>query len=137
MKRKDLLAPTVGGAAAMALTASARAADAAYEHGDPLALPGSKRIKVAYAISRGATLIDFAGPWEVFGEVMVSSLGTTMNEQMPFDQYLVARTMEPIETESGMAIVPAFTFASAPQPDVLIVGAQPRSAELTALDYAG
>ncbi|MGC9991242.1 MAG: DJ-1/PfpI family protein [Candidatus Cybelea sp.] len=132
MKRTELLSGAIAGAAAAALTGPALASSTVYDRGKPLTLPSSKRIKVAYAISSGATLIDFAGPWEAFGEVMVRSLGTTMNEQMPFDQYLVAKSTDPVETESGMQVVPAFAFASAPQPDVLIVGAQPRSAELTA-----
>jgi len=131
MNRKDLLAGTVAGAAA-ALTGPALASGVVSDRGNPLQLPSSKRITVAYAVSRGATLIDFAGPWEVFGEVMVASLGATMNEQMPFDQFLVAKSLDPLQTESGMQIVPAFTFASAPQPDVIIVGAQPGSAELMA-----
>ncbi len=114
------------------LSGPAFASDSVSGRGKPLTLPISKRIKVAYAISPGATLIDFAGPWETFGEVMISSLGSTMNEQMPFDQYLVAKSSDPVETESGIEVVPAFTFSSAPQPDVLIVGAQPGSRELTA-----
>ncbi|MGA2761253.1 MAG: DJ-1/PfpI family protein [Candidatus Cybelea sp.] len=131
MRRKDLLTGTLAGAAA-ALAGPALASGTVSNRGKPLTLPASKRIKVAYAISPGSTLIDFAGPWETFGEVMVTSLGTTMDEQMPFDQYLVAKSADPVEMESGMKVVPAFTFASAPQPDVLIVGAQPRSADLTA-----
>ncbi len=131
MNRKDLLAGVAAGAGA-ALTAPAFASSAVSSRGKPLTLPASKRIKVAYAISPGVTLIDFAGPWEAFGEVMVSSLGTTMNDQMPFDQYLVAKSADPVQTESAMEVVPSFTFASAPQPDVLIVGAQPSSRELTA-----
>ena len=131
MKRKEILTAAIAGAAA-ALSGPTLAWGGVPNRGKPLTLPGSKRVKVAYAISSGATLIDFAGPWEVFGEVMIHSLGATMNEQMPFDQYLVAKSMDAVETESGMQVVPGFTFASAPQPDVLIVGAQPNSAELTA-----
>ncbi|MGB8909867.1 MAG: DJ-1/PfpI family protein [Candidatus Cybelea sp.] len=110
--------------------AQARAATAAENRGKPLALPPSGRIRVAYAVGGGATLIDFAGPWEVFGEVMVPSLGSTMEIQMPFDQYLVGESREAVETERGLQVVPAFSFGSAPQPDVIIVGAQPASASL-------
>jgi transcriptional regulator GlxA family with amidase domain len=110
--------------------ALARAATAAENQAKPLALPQSGRIRVAYAVGNGATLIDFAGPWEVFGEVMVPSLGSTMEAQMPFDQYLVGESRETVETERGLQVVPAFSFASAPQPDVIIVGAQPASASL-------
>jgi transcriptional regulator GlxA family with amidase domain len=131
VKRQDLLTGALAGGAA-ALTGPALASSALADRGKPLTLPASKRVKVAHAIAPGATLIDFAAPWEVFGEVMVYSLGATMNEQMPFDQYLVAKSTDLVEMESGMQVVPAFTFASAPQPDVLIVGAQPGSPELTA-----
>jgi transcriptional regulator GlxA family with amidase domain len=137
MNRKDILAGVAAGAGAAALGGSVLASSAAPNRGKSLALPASKRIKVAYAISPGATLIDFAGPWEAFGEVMISALGPTMNEQMPFDQCLVAKSTDPVQTESDMKVVPLFTFASAPQPDVLIVGAQPSSRELTAwIQYA-
>src|ERR1051326_8952232 len=33
--------------------------------------PADGPIPVAFALSRGATMIDFAGPWEVFQDVMI------------------------------------------------------------------
>jgi len=37
--------------------------------------PPDGPIIVAFAISRGATMIDFAGPWEVFQDVMLQRDG--------------------------------------------------------------
>jgi transcriptional regulator GlxA family with amidase domain len=131
MKRNQWITATCGTTIATLVGCPpARAASVAENRAKPLALPQSGRIRVAYPVGNGATLIDFAGPWEVFGEVMVPSLGSTMEAQMPFDQYLVGESREAIETERGLRVVPAFSFASAPQPDVIIVGAQPASAAL-------
>lgn len=131
MKRNDWITATCATAlGSLVGGAPAQAASAALDRGKPLALPRSGRIRVAYAVGPMATLIDFAGPWEVFGEAMVPSLGSTMDAQMPFDQYLVGESREAIETERGLKVVPAFSFAAAPQPDVIIVGAQPASAAL-------
>src|SRR3954447_16870169 len=37
----------------------------------PLKLSSNKQVKVAFVIDEGATMIDFAGPWEVFQDVMI------------------------------------------------------------------
>jgi transcriptional regulator GlxA family with amidase domain len=131
MRRNQWIAATCATTLATLIRRTpAGAASATENRGKPLALPPSGRIRVAYAVGDGATLIDFAGPWEVFGEVMVPSLGSTMEAQMPFDQYLVGESRAGVETERGLQVVPAFSFASAPQPEVIIVGAQPASAPL-------
>jgi hypothetical protein len=58
---------------------------AAAERSTPLRAPAKGKIPVAFVLSRGAVMIDFAGPWAVFGNVMVPSRGTTMDDQMPFE----------------------------------------------------
>jgi transcriptional regulator GlxA family with amidase domain len=130
MNRRTALGSVFLGAIGATLGVPARSASSFPNRGGPLTLPRSKRIRVAHAVSPGAVPIDFAGPWAVFDQVMVDSLGTTMDAQMPFDQYHVARSLDPIATSSGMRVVPSYTFDNAPQPDVIIVGAQPNSAEL-------
>jgi transcriptional regulator GlxA family with amidase domain len=130
MKRNQWITAAAGTALGALVGGSSRAASESVDRGKPLTLSSSGRIRVAYPVSDGATLIDFAGPWEVFGEVMVPSLGSTMEAQMPFDQYLVGAARQPVETERGLQVVPNFSFASAPQPDVIMVGAQPASAAL-------
>jgi transcriptional regulator GlxA family with amidase domain len=97
-----------------------------------LAPPPSGKIRVAFAISEGATMIDFAGPWEVFQDVHVEGRGSTMDERMPFELYTVAESREPVRASGGMRIVPDYTFDDAPAPRVIIVPAQRGSERLRA-----
>jgi transcriptional regulator GlxA family with amidase domain len=92
--------------------------------------PVQGHIRVAIALSEGATMIDFAGPWEVFQDTHVPDRGTSMEEQMPFELYTVAATREPIHTSGGMVVTPDYTFADAPTPQVIVVGAQRGTPEL-------
>ena len=64
--------------------------------------------KVAILIFNGVEIIDYTGPWEVFGAA-------------GFDVYTVAAGKEPVSTAMGMTVLPKYTFADAPQPDVLVV----------------
>lgn len=66
------------------------------------------RKKVAILIFDGVQIIDYTGPYEVFGAA-------------DFDVYTVAETTAPVTTAMGMTVVPKHTFADAPQPDVLVV----------------
>src|SRR4051812_36134329 len=45
--------------------------------------PAKGKIPVAFALSQYATVIDFAGPWEVFQDVYMPTRGKEMDEQMP------------------------------------------------------
>src|ERR1041385_7438981 len=94
--------------------------------------PAKGKIPVAFAISEGATVIDFAGPWEVFQDVMIESRGSNMDEQMPFQLYTVSEKTDPITGSGGLKLVPDYTFDSAPQPKVIVVGAQRGSKALHA-----
>ena len=42
-------------------------ASAAVAHADRLQPPDGRKIRVAVVLTEGAVVIDFAGPWEVFG----------------------------------------------------------------------
>lgn len=90
--------------------------------------PKSGTIKVAFVLSEGATVIDFAGPWEVFANVMLPGHGDDMDASMPFELYTVAPSKEAIHTSGshhpGMTITPDYSFADAPMPDVVVIGAQ-------------
>ena len=92
--------------------------------------PAKGKIRVAVAISEGATMIDFAGPWEVFQDVHVHDRGATMDEMMPFELYTVSESTAPIRATGGMKIVPDYSFDDAPVPHVIIVPAQRGSAKL-------
>jgi putative intracellular protease/amidase/YHS domain-containing protein len=93
-----------------------------------LAPPATGQIPVAFVLSKGATIIDFTGPWEVFQDVYVPSRA----EQTPFKLYTVAETKEPIRASGGMKIVPDYTFEEAPQPRVIVIPAQSGGTKLVA-----
>src|SRR6201993_952251 len=86
---------------------------------NPLKPPARGSIPVAFLISEGAQMIDFAGPWEVFQDVMVP--GRTGN---PFHLYTVSESTSPIHTSGGMKIVPDYSFENAPAPKVIVIPAQ-------------
>jgi len=76
-------------------------------------------IPVAFPISRGAVILDFCGPWEVFNSATVPG-----RQEKRFQTYTVAETLEPITASGGMKIVPNYTFQSAPPPKVVVIPAQ-------------
>ena len=86
----------------------------------PLTVPASGHIKVAFLISAGAEVVDFAGPWGVFEYVFIRE-GDKL--RMPFQLYTVADSTQPIKVTGGMTIVPNHDFAHAPAPDVIVIPA--------------
>jgi transcriptional regulator GlxA family with amidase domain len=64
-----------------------------------LAPPANHCIPVAFVLTDGATMIDFAGPWEVFQDVMFDKDGQHV---MPFQLYTVSDTREPVRASGGM-----------------------------------
>ncbi len=86
--------------------------------------PASGTIPVAFVVSPGATVIDFAGPWEVFQDVMVPGRGATMDDSHPFHLYTVGPSRDPAQASGGLRIVPDYTFDDAPSPKVIVVPAQ-------------
>jgi len=70
--------------------------------------PAPPTKKVAILVFNGVEIIDYTGPWEVFGAA-------------GYQVYTVAEEKEPVTTAMGMTVVPSYTFADAPQPDILLV----------------
>lgn len=133
MKRRDFM----NGAACLGVVAATTSfpgslAAASFSERPKLTPPAKGKIPVAFAISEGATVIDFAGPWEVFQDVHVTSRGKDMDEQMPFELFTVAEKIETITGSGGLKLVPDFTFENAPQPKVVVVPAQRGSQALHA-----
>ncbi len=93
----------------------------------PLKAPATGPINVAFLLSEGAVLIDFAGPWEVFQDTMAPGRGP-MEDQMPFNLYTVASDTKPLRASGGLQIVPDYGFADAPAPKVIVIPAQKGSA---------
>ena len=83
-------------------------------------------IRVAVVVSRGANVMDIAGPWEVFQDTQLKD--GQGNDISPFELYTVAPDMAPLHTTGsnrpGMTITPDYSFADAPVPDIVVVGAQ-------------
>jgi len=94
-----------------------------------------RKVLVAIVLAEGATVIDFAGPFEVFDDTMIRPDGKPfdmakdkMDDMVhPFEVYTVASKKELIETSGGMQIMPKYTFADAPTPDVVLVPAESRN----------
>ncbi len=64
-------------------------------------------------------MIDYAGPWEVFQDVV-----NPKTEQAAFQLYTVGETRPPITVSGGMKVLPSFDFGNAPLPKVLVIPAQ-------------
>ncbi len=132
MKRRQFLKNTSSIGVAMIATAIPQSDNPGRQeqltalNNNGLTPPAEGKIPVAFAISDGATMIDFAGPWEVFQDVMLMEGG--MNH--PFTLFTVADKTEPIRSSGGMRIIPEYTFATAPRPKIIVVPAQRGSAAL-------
>jgi len=110
MKRSQLLA----GAGAMTLAAvslGSAEAQTVPNLGKPIVKPTKGNVVVAVMITDRATVIDFAGPWETF-------------QDAGYDTYVVSKTLDPVVATNGLHIIPDHTFEDAPQPNVIVVGAQ-------------
>src|SRR5438094_6769120 len=67
-----------------------------------------QRPSVAILLFDNAEVIDYAGPWEVFGEA-------------GFKVFTVAEKRAPINAVFGQKIVPDYTFANSPTADILLI----------------
>ena len=67
------------------------------------------KLNVAILIFDGVQIIDYTGPYEVLG-----SRGRR-------NVYTVAEKPDAIKTNMGMLVVPNYTFANQPKPDILII----------------
>jgi transcriptional regulator GlxA family with amidase domain len=98
--------------------------------GGRLTPPTRGHIPVAFVLGPQATMIDFAGPWEVFQDVMVPERGDTHDEQMPFRLFTVAEKGDPLRVTGGMQVIPDYPAAEAPPPRVIVVPAHQGSARM-------
>jgi putative intracellular protease/amidase len=66
-------------------------------------------LNVAILIYNEVQIIDYTGPYEVFGQLRPSKVFT------------VAESHEPVTTRMGMKVIPNFSFNDLPKPDVLVI----------------
>lgn len=78
------------------------------EAGSAEVTPDPNQKKVAILVFNSCEILDFTGPYEMFGAAGC-------------DVYTVAASKDPVTTAMGLTVVPRFTFADAPQPDVLVI----------------
>jgi len=86
--------------------------------GNAVQVGGKETITVGFALTEGATMIDFAGPWEVFQD---AGGGTGPRR---FRLFTVGDSRDPIRTSGGMTVVPEYAFDDAPVPQIVVVPAQ-------------
>jgi putative intracellular protease/amidase len=68
----------------------------------------TRPVSVAILLFNGAEIIDYAGPWEVFGEA-------------GFKVHTVAENREPIGAVFGQRLIADYTFENSPKADILLV----------------
>ena len=122
MNRRHFLAASAlvtGGAVApitaWGIAARGRAQDALPAR--PIRVPAGGHIDVAFAIGPGVNVIDTAGPWEVFCDAAISG------GPARFELFTVSASTNPVEGNSGLLIVPRYSYENAPQPHVVVVPA--------------
>lgn len=69
---------------------------------------------VAIVIFDGVELLDWAGPAEVF------SAAQTVDGQDGFNVYTVAATTDPITSQGFVKVIPQYSIANAPKPDIVV-----------------
>ena len=80
--------------------------------------PAKGPVAVAFVLSDGANVIDFAGAWEVFQDT--ARPGT---EEPAFRLFTVSEARKTLTLTGGLKVVPDYTFAEAPPADIVVVGA--------------
>ncbi|HSS27998.1 MAG TPA: DJ-1/PfpI family protein [Usitatibacter sp.] len=80
--------------------------------------PAKGPVTVAFVLSDGANVIDFAGAWEVFQDT--ARPGT---EEPGFRLFTVSEVKKTLALTGGLKVVPDYTFADAPLADIVVVGA--------------
>ena len=87
--------------------------------------PANGQINVAFMISSQGNVIDMAGAWETFQDVMLP------NGAMPFHLYTVSETTNIVEMTGGLRIEPTYSLDAGdiPDPHIIVVGAQSDSSE--------
>ncbi len=74
-------------------------------------------VPVAVLLDQGATVIDFAGPWEVFQDAEAANVPG-------FRLFTVAASKAPLRATAGLQIVPDCSFDDAPDARIIVMGAQ-------------
>jgi putative intracellular protease/amidase len=69
---------------------------------------------LAIFIFDGVQIIDYTGPYEVFGQAH-------QNGEPLFNVYTIAEKPDALTTNMGMTVTPKYTFDNAPKPDIIVL----------------
>ena len=120
--KRSLCSLVIAAAAVVPAGSSAQAPQAA---GAAAATHAPPLLKVAFVVTEKFNLLDVAGPWAVFGAARRPKEGGRWEEgDHLYEGYLISDTTGPIHAMGGATVTPAYTFADAPKPDIIVVGAQ-------------
>ncbi len=124
MTRKSLLTASAAAGVVAAVPQALHAADLSATYAQ-LKVPANGQINVAFMISSQGNVIDLAGAWETFQDVMLP------NGSMPFHLYTVSETTNIVEMTGGLRIEPTYSFNAGdiPDPHIIVVGAQSDGSE--------
>jgi transcriptional regulator GlxA family with amidase domain len=114
MHRRTFVGAAAAGAATVALGRRAFTATLA----DP--------IPVAFLVGDNVNVIDTAGPWEVFQDVMLPGA----HHASGFSMFTVGPSTAALQATGGLTLVPAYDYRSAPAARVIVVPAH-RSGDAT------
>jgi transcriptional regulator GlxA family with amidase domain len=98
------------------IMASLTSASAANVPEAKLTMPKSGIAKVAFVVSPDATLIDLVGPMQTFDQAQAPG-------KEGFETFTVSESRTPLKS-GNLTIIPDYTFENAPDPDIVVVGAQ-------------
>lgn len=124
-RRKFLIgAGCLGISAGMASTQATTSGSAKQSlSGKKLVPPASGLIKVACALSKDVTTIDWVGPEAVFGAWVYNE---SLKRDAPlFEVFTVGESREPVD----QWLIPDYTYEDAPQPQVIVIPLQSGSAK--------
>jgi transcriptional regulator GlxA family with amidase domain len=85
-------------------------------------------LNVAVVVANGATMIDFAGPWQVLSDSRIDG-------RRHFRLYTVSPSLNPVSLSEGLQVVPQFTLKGSPKPDIVLVGALGRSSSQEIVEW--
>ena len=74
--------------------------------------------RVAFMVGEHVNVIDMAGPWEVFQDVMLPG-----GMQSGFDLFTVGASKAPLAATGGLTIVPHYSYSDAPQAGIVVIPA--------------
>jgi transcriptional regulator GlxA family with amidase domain len=100
-----------------------------------------ERWDVGILIFEDVEVLDFAGPFEVFSRtrLLPGTASRRSDESAPFEVFTVGRTAAPLRATGGLSVTPAFSFATAPRIDLLVVpggyGTRPLIDDAATLDW--